>query len=89
MRVELEDILSDIVLDVREFLAQKRQEGLPAESPEAVREMLQLALGKLDLVTRQEFEAQQRLLEDAVARLEALQRRLDDESGGEHVPGND
>ncbi len=56
---------------------QKRLEGQQVELP--TRELhlaLQAALGKLDLVTREEFDAQAAVLDRTRAKLEALENQL-------------
>jgi ubiquinone biosynthesis accessory factor UbiK len=45
------------------------------------RAVLRSSLGKLDLVTRDEFDAQVKVLERTRARLEALEKRLEEMEG--------
>ena len=47
------------------------------------RAVLRASLGKLDLVTRDEFDTQSRVLERTRARLEALEARVKAMEGGE------
>lgn len=49
---------------------------LPAEMKQALRIALQRALSELDLVTREEFEAQQQVLYKTRMKLEALEKRV-------------
>lgn len=42
------------------------------------RSVLQTGLGKLDLVTREEFEVQEAVLKRTREKLEALEKRLED-----------
>jgi len=49
---------------------------LPAELKQALRLALQKALDELDLVTREEFEAQQQVLYKTRMKLEALEKRV-------------
>jgi ubiquinone biosynthesis accessory factor UbiK len=46
------------------------------------RAVLRASLGKLDLVTRDEFDTQSRVLERTRARLEALEARVKEMEGG-------
>ena len=50
--------------------------ALQADLESGFRAVLRERLGKLDLITRDEFEAQTRVLERTRARLEALEARL-------------
>lgn len=52
--------------------------GLRADLEPNVRELLQQALGKMNLVTREEFDLQVALLERTREKLEALEQRLAD-----------
>lgn len=51
---------------------------LQAEIEEQFRGVLNRAFEKMELVSREEFEAQKAALREARERLEALQRRLDE-----------
>ena len=51
------------------------------------RAVLRASLGKLDLVTRDEFETQSRVLERTRARLEALEARVKAMEGGGEAAG--
>jgi hypothetical protein len=50
------------------------------------RAVLRASLGKLDLVTRDEFDVQSRVLERTRARLEALEARVKAMEGGGALP---
>ena len=74
-------------MDIRiiDQLAARLGELLPAGAGEArqeiegqVKAVLKTAFDKMDLVTREEFDAQKAVLERAMVKLEALQRQLDD-----------
>jgi hypothetical protein len=59
--------------------------GLPPERMEhAVRDAVRPVLERMDLVTREEFEQQQRSLDDARRRIEALETKLGIPAGGDH-----
>ena len=69
--------------DSIEDLARKFAEGLPEglrsmrkELEDNFRSVLQAGLGKLDLVTREEFEVQEAVLARTREKLEALEQRL-------------
>ena len=51
---------------------------LQADIEEQFRSVLKRAFEKMELVSREEFEAQKAALRDARERLDALQRRLDE-----------
>lgn len=66
-------------------LAARLAEALPPgarqvrEDAEAqFRQLLKRAFERMDLVTREEFDAQKAVLERALVKLEALQRQLED-----------
>ena len=68
-----------------EELARKLAEAVPEglrsvgkELEESFRSVLQNGLGKLDLVTREEFEVQEAVLARTREKLEALEKRLDE-----------
>jgi len=52
-------------------------QGLRADIEDNFRGLLQGGLSKLDLVTREEFEIQRKVLERTRAKLEALEKELD------------
>ena len=52
--------------------------GLRADVETNFRSLLQSGLGKLDLVTREEFEVQRKVLERTRAKLEQLERELEE-----------
>ncbi len=49
---------------------------LKTDFEDNARAMLQSALGKMELVTREEFEIQQRVLQKTRSKLQALEQRL-------------
>ncbi len=53
-------------------------QGLRADVEENFRGLLQGGLSKLDLVTREEFDVQRKVLERTRARLEALEQQLNE-----------
>jgi hypothetical protein len=63
--------------------------GLPTDQMEqAVRDALRPALDRLELVSREELEEQQRLLEDTRRRVDELEARLrgpGEEPGADHL----
>lgn len=66
-----------------EELAKKLAEAVPdgvrtirADLEDNFRSVLQAGLGKLDLVTREEFEVQEAVLQRTREKLEALEKRL-------------
>ena len=68
-----------------EDLAKKFAENLPenlrsmrSELEENFRSVLRAGLGKLDLVTREEFEVQEAVLARAREKVEALEQRLEE-----------
>jgi len=68
-----------------EELARKLAEAVPEglrsvgkELEESFRSVLQNGLGKLDLVTREEFEVQEAVLARTREKLEALEKRLEE-----------
>ena len=69
----------DSIDDLARRLAQSVPEGLRAVRDDLetnFRAVLQSGLGKLDLVTREEFEVQQGVLARTREKLEALEQRL-------------
>ena len=52
--------------------------ALPKDLEAHCRQVLQDAFQKMDLVTREEFDAQTRVLERARTKLEALEKKLSD-----------
>jgi BMFP domain-containing protein YqiC len=65
--------------DLASKLAEAVPEGLRSMQKElegSFRSVLQAGLGKLDLVTREEFEVQEAVLARAREKLEALEKRL-------------
>lgn len=67
-----------------EELARKLAEAIPenlkqarSEAEESFRSVLKSGLGKLDLVTREEFDVQEAVLQRTREKLEALEARLD------------
>lgn len=51
-------------------------QGLPADLQRNLRSGIESALGRLNLVTREEFEIQQAVLERTRAKLKALEERV-------------
>ena len=67
--------------DLARKLAEAVPEGLRSvgkELEENFRSVLQSGLGKLDLVTREEFEVQEAVLARTREKLEALEKRLEE-----------
>lgn len=60
--------------------------ALQSDLENGFRAVLRERLAKLDLITRDEFEAQTRVLERTRARLEALEARLADLEGISEAP---
>lgn len=51
--------------------------ALPSDLQTSLRALIQSGLGRLDVVTRDEFDAQTAVLERTRAKLDALERQLD------------
>jgi len=67
--------------DLARRLAEAVPEGLRSvgkELEENFRSVLQSGLGKLDLITREEFEVQEAVLARTREKLEALEKRLEE-----------
>jgi len=67
--------------DLARKLAESVPEGLRSMQKDIegnFRSVLQAGLGKLDLVTREEFEVQEAVLARTREKLEALEKRLDE-----------
>ncbi|QJD60014.1 accessory factor UbiK family protein [Pseudomonas sp. gcc21] len=63
------------------------EKGLPGPDVEQhLKALLQSALSKLDVVSREEFETQQVVLERTRARLEALEKRVEAIEQGTQAP---
>ena len=60
---------------------------LKTDFEDNARAMLQSTLGKMDLVTREEFEIQQRVLEKTRSKLTALEQRLEAIESAENSQG--
>lgn len=72
------------ITPIVETLTQKLSEAIPPqmktlneEIGQRFREILQAQLAKLDLVTREEFEVQVKLLSRARERIEALEKQIE------------
>ena len=77
------------IFEAMEDMARRMGELLPPGAAQLktdfennARATLQSTLGKMDLVTREEFDIQQRVLEKTRARLQALEERLAKLEGG-------
>ena len=66
-------IVEDVIRRVHEALP---VEAIGEDLRRNVAEMAGAAISRMDLVTREEFDAQLALLEDAKARVEALEKRV-------------
>lgn len=63
------------------------EKGLPGPDIELhLKALVQSALSRLDVVSREEFETQRVVLERTRARLEALEKRVDAIEQGTHTP---
>lgn len=72
---------SNSIEDLARKLAEAVPEGLRSmrkDLEESFRSVLQTGLGKLDLVTRDEFEVQEAVLARTREKLEALEKRLEE-----------
>ncbi|MEM6641163.1 MAG: accessory factor UbiK family protein [Pseudomonadota bacterium] len=72
---------SGLIDDLARKLAARLPEGLEHLGDDVhnnFKAVLQSGLGKLDLVTRREFDVQRQVLERTREKLEALTRRLDE-----------
>ncbi len=72
---------SNSIEDLARKLAEAVPEGLRTmrkDLEESFRSVLQTGLGKLDLVTRDEFEMQEAVLARTREKLEALEKRLEE-----------
>jgi len=84
------------IFEAMEDMARRMGELLPPGAAQLktdfennARATLQSTLGKMDLVTREEFDIQQRVLEKTRARLQALEERLAKLEGGSTDGGSD
>ncbi len=66
--------LSDVIKQLNELLGDS---GLKGEVDKSVRSLVQSALGRLDVVSREEFDAQAEILQRTRARLEELEKELE------------
>ncbi len=66
--------IGDVFRQVNELLGDS---GLKGEVDKNLRSLVQSALGKLDMVSREEFDAQAEILARTRARLEELEQELD------------
>ena len=66
--------LSEVIKQLNELLGDS---GLKGEVDKSVRSLVQSALGRLDVVSREEFDAQAEILQRTRARLEELEKELD------------
>lgn len=76
-------ILEDIDRRIREILARSPA----ADLEKNLRALMQSALGRLDLVTREEYDVQREVLARTRAKLEALEAKLAELEGGSKVEG--
>lgn len=65
------------------------QADLPADVERKVRALVQSGLAKMDVVTREEFDAQAAVLARTRTRVEELERKLDALSGKQAATGAD
>lgn len=72
-----DELIKNLQADLSEFLGRQRSQGVALESPEAVNQLLQWLLTRVDVVPRGEFDAQIKLLDRAMERVEDLEQRLD------------
>ena len=80
-------IVEDVIRRVHEALP---VEAIGEDLRRNVAEMAGAAISRMDLVTREEFDAQLALLEDAKARVEALEKRVREiEAAGSASPPGD
>jgi BMFP domain-containing protein YqiC len=66
--------LGDVFRQVNELLGNS---GLKGEVDKSVRRLVQTALGRMDMVSRDEFDAQAEILARTRARVEELEKELD------------
>jgi len=66
--------IGDVLRQVNQLLGDS---GLKGEVDKSVRTLAQSALGRLDMVSRDEFDAQAEILARTRARVEELERELD------------
>ena len=66
--------LSEVFKQLNELLGDS---GLKGEVDKSVRSLVQSALGRLDVVSREEFDAQAEILQRTRARLEELEKELE------------
>ncbi|MCH8551968.1 MAG: accessory factor UbiK family protein [Natronospirillum sp.] len=71
--------LDDLSARLAESLARARAQGdlLKSGLEDNLQALIQAQLERLDVVTREDFEAQQALLRQAMARIEALETELE------------
>jgi BMFP domain-containing protein YqiC len=66
--------IGDVFRQVNELLSNS---GLKGEVDKSVRGLVQTALGRMDMVSRDEFDAQAEILARTRARVEELEKELD------------
>jgi BMFP domain-containing protein YqiC len=66
--------IGDVFRQVNELLGNS---GLKGEVDKSVRSLVQTALGRMDMVSRDEFDAQAEILARTRARVEELEKELD------------
>jgi BMFP domain-containing protein YqiC len=66
--------IGDVFRQVNELLGNS---GLKGEVDKSVRGLVQTALGRMDMVSRDEFDAQAEILARTRARVEELEKELD------------
>ena len=66
--------LGEVIKQLNELLGDS---GLKGEVDKSVRSLVQSALGRLDVVSREEFDAQAEILQRTRARLEELEKELE------------
>ncbi len=66
--------ISDVISQVNELVGNR---GLGGEIDKAMKALVQSGMGRLDVVSRDEFDAQVDVLRRTSARIEALENQLD------------
>jgi BMFP domain-containing protein YqiC len=66
--------LGEVIKQLNEMLGES---GLKGEMDKSVRSLVQTALGRLDVVSREEFDTQAQILQRTRARVEELEKELE------------
>jgi BMFP domain-containing protein YqiC len=74
---DVKKLINDVMEQVNKYIPQDMSQ-LPQDIQKNIRDALQAALGKMDLVTREEFDAQTKVLARTREKLEKLEQHLEE-----------